>query len=746
MELFDTLHSDVVNINQDLNSLVKKGKSIPEMSGPSFEIWEKTCQSTEKQLSEEILRVAVVGAVKSGKSTFTNSLFKGDYLKRGAGIVTSIVTRVRRGLSLEATLCFKSWDEVNLDIEQALRLLPLLHEKPEHTSFDIRNEENRLNLDQSLQALGPDALLTDGFRNANSVLLSSYLKGYERVTSFVSLKAHDHQFKNGEFSKHLPFVGEDALAVYLNDVELEINTGDLAGDIEIADCQGSDSPNPLHLAMIQDYLLLTHLIVYVVSSRTGLRQADIRFLTIIKKMGLLENIVFVINCDFSEHETIANLNKLVTRIKEEISLIKTDPEIYCFSSLYHLFKIQKKPLSQRDKMRLEQWESEKAFIDFSESELTRFHSAFYHKLTTKRYALLINNHIERLGLLSVDLAHWAQLNKDILTSDGNKATLIIEKIKHHQEKMHQVETVIKSSFDGAVHFVKEELKATIAQFFNMQKGGIIERTLSFIEQYHLSLEQYDQFLTDKGFSNTLYRLFEEFKQAVDRFITEEVNPEIVRFIKEKEQWIGTYLCSVASPYDGIIRDTLMEYDQAMAAFGMDHKKSWSTKIEFQDVDQIRSSLGLRYPISITTLRYSARVKTEATLRLGLYKTVRVIKNLFKKPVLSKNEEGMRALKMGIHKIKRETKDAILSHFMDNKENIKFQYFFKLADAIADNCYRMLLGRFQMYTHNLSQLAEMINKKEIDRESIAHNLSEIAQSSVEISHRITRIKETTIEHL
>jgi GTPase SAR1 family protein len=347
MELFDTLHSDVLNINKDLHSLVNKGKKIPEMSDSSFAIWEKTCQSTEKQLSEEILHVAVVGAVKSGKSTFTNLLFKGDYVKRGAGIVTSIVTRVRQGQSLEATLCFKSWDEVNQDIDQALRLLPLVNENPENNPFDIRDEKNRLNLERSLQALGPDALVTDGFRNANSVLLSSYLKGYDRVKSFVSSKPHDHRFRNGEFSKHLPFVGEDALAVYLKDVELEINTGDLASDIEIADCQGSDSPNPLHLAMIQDYLLFTHLIVYVVSSRTGLRQADIRFLTIIKKMGLLENIVFVVNCDFSEHETIASLNKLVTRIKEEISLIKTDPEIYCFSSLYHLFKLLKNPLSPR---------------------------------------------------------------------------------------------------------------------------------------------------------------------------------------------------------------------------------------------------------------------------------------------------------------------------------------------------------------------------------------------------------------
>jgi len=746
MDIFSTLHNDVVKINQDLYSLIKQGRSITEMSDYSFDVWEKTCQSIEKQLSEEVLRVAVVGAVKSGKSTFTNYLFKGDYLKRGAGVITSIVTRVRRSQSLEAKLYFKSWNEINRDIEQALKLLPLLHRKPENAPFDLRDEQNRSDLEQILQALGPDALQADGYRNANSVLLSSYLKGYERVESFISLNTHVHRFKNDAFSKHLPFVSEDALAVYLDDVQLEINTGDMTSDVEIADCQGSDSPNPLHLAMIQDYLLFTHLIVYVVSSRTGLRQADIRFLTIIKKMGLLENIVFIINCDFSEHETIDSLNKLATRIKEEISLIKTDPEIYCFSSLYHLFKIQKNQLSQRDRMRLAQWESEKAFTDFSEGETARFNSAFHHKLTTKRYALLINNHIERLGILSTDLNHWAQLNKDILSSDGDKANMIIEKIKDHQEKMRQVETVIKSSLDGAVHYVKEELKSTITQFFNRTNTGVINLTLSFIERYHLPLQQYEQPLRDIGFTHTLYRVFEDFKQTIDKFITEEVNPEIIRFIKEKTKWVGTYLHSVSAPYDVIIRDTLTEYDLAMTAFGMNRKKNWSEKIEFQDVENIRSGLGLRYPISATILRYSTKVRTEATLRLGFYKIVRALKNALKKPVSNKNDEGMRALQDGIHRMKRETKDAVMSHFIDNRENIKFQYFFKLADATAENCHQMLLGRFQIYTGDLSQLAGMINRKELDRESTIHRIAEIVESSVGINHRIAELKRTAIQHL
>ena len=68
----------------------------------------------------------------------------------------------------------------------------------------------------------------------------------------------------------------------MNDVCLTLNAPEGFGEnLEIADCQGSDSPNPLHLAMIQDYLIQTHLLVYVLSSRTGVRQSDIKFLTLI---------------------------------------------------------------------------------------------------------------------------------------------------------------------------------------------------------------------------------------------------------------------------------------------------------------------------------------------------------------------------------------------------------------------------------------------------------------------------------
>ena len=325
MDTYNSLKDELLQVNRDILTLFSNAESIAGMSDHSFVDWQKTCDGIQKQISEEIIRVAFVGPVKSGKSSFINALFKGDYLKRGAGVVTSIVTRVRSGKLLQAKLLFKSWDEVNSDMEQALVLFPSLEWRTESDRFDIRRKKERIDLRNALDSLSAEHLISNGARNVNSVLLASYLKGYEKVKDMVSSDNMTSQYEEDLFSEHRTFVSDGDMAVYLRDVQLEIDSESIDSNIEIADCQGSDSPNPLHLFMIQDYLLITHLIIYVISSRTGLREADIKFLSMIKKMGIMDNILFVINCDFSEHESIEDLNALIEKVKEELSLIKPAP-------------------------------------------------------------------------------------------------------------------------------------------------------------------------------------------------------------------------------------------------------------------------------------------------------------------------------------------------------------------------------------------------------------------------------------
>ena len=72
------------------------------------------------------------------------------------------------------------------------------------------------------------------------LLLSLYLKGYDRFSEYISHDAGNAEFTGERFREHQEFAGEDSLAVYLKDIELEIDSRSLDSTIEIADCQGSD--------------------------------------------------------------------------------------------------------------------------------------------------------------------------------------------------------------------------------------------------------------------------------------------------------------------------------------------------------------------------------------------------------------------------------------------------------------------------------------------------------------------------
>ncbi|MBW2575265.1 MAG: dynamin family protein [Deltaproteobacteria bacterium] len=740
MDTYNSLKRELLQTNQDISALFSDAESITGMSVQSFADWQNTCSCIYKQMSEKIIRVAVVGPIKSGKSTFINSLFKGDYLKRGAGVVTSIITRVRRGKQLKAKLLFKSWDEVNSEIEQSLVLFPSSDWRTEKNRFDIRRKSERIDLEQALSSLSTEHLFTNYSPNINNVLLTSYIKGYEKVKDIISSDTMTSQYKDNIFTEHWDFVGDGSMAVYLRDIQLEIDSGVIDSNIEIADCQGSDSPNPLHLAMIQDYLILTHLIIYVISSRTGLREADIKFLSIIKKMGIMDNILFVINCDLSEHESINDLNALIEKVKEELSMIKPDPEIFSISALFNLFKVQNMNLSQKDSLRLAQWEKEKELTDFSNLETERFESFIYNKLTMGSYSLLLKNHLERLSVILSGMSHWILVNQNILTGDADSANEVIEKIKHHQKGMNQIKSMIKNTLDGSIQKIKNELKLEIDRYFDVRSGDLLNDIVEFVRSYKVPYQKYEENLKATGFSNTLYLIFQEFRQALDTYMAETINPEVIRFVREKENRIKEYLNSITGPFDVMVQDAIVEYNSMMGNLAINSSPKSLKGIALPDFDSIKDMTGLAFPPVVASMRYTAKIKTEAVMRLGFYTVVKFFKKLLKKPIQSKNEQEVLALKDGVLRMKRETEKSVVYHFKDYQENIKFQYIYKLIEAASNSLYEALTDRFRAYVADLSNIVELINNKLIDKQQASEILKEMEQTSIEIDGRINVIRE------
>jgi len=739
MDSYNYLKEEILKINQDILELISKAKSMPGMAETSFGDWEKTCQGLPDQMSEDMMRVAVVGPIKSGKSTFLNSMLKGDYLKRGAGVVTSIVTRVRSGDRLSAHLFFKSWDEVNAEMEQALVLFPSMDWRKNSSNFDIRSENERQQIQQALKSLSSDQLISHDTRNLNNVLLTSYIKGYDRVYDILSSDDTTRRYEEDTFAEHKAFVGNEDLAVYLKDVQLQIPSAGTDENIEIADCQGSDSSNPMHLAMIQDYLLLTHLIVYVISSRTGLRQADIQFLSMIKKMGILDNILFIINCDFSEHESMEELEILVKKVKEELALIKPDPEVYTFSALFNLFSSPQLTLSEKDQLRMQQWKTEEELTDFSVRETARFQSIFDLKLSGRRGAVLLQNHLERLNVVISGMDNWIGINRDILARDSESTREMKQKLKTHQERVDQMKAVLKTTVSGAVVKIRKKLNVDVNRFFDVHSGEIIKKIFTFIKDYKGLSEPVKGKADLSGVSRTMYLGYQDFKQSLDKFITEEINPEIIRFVKMQEKEIGTYFDTITRPYDAMISDAYDEYVRMMKKLGVSLNLEGQPKIELPDmVAQLQQS-GLNPPKLVTTMRYSARIKTAAILRLGVFSLQRNLKKILKKPAAKRAETFRQAIHGGTQQMKRETLKSVVEQLRDYRENLKFAFLLKLVEKFADNLSDLMIDRFRLFFTDLSAVADRLDSTKTDKQQVSKILAEMNQRAAEVRGSIAHVR-------
>ncbi|RUA00466.1 MAG: hypothetical protein DSY89_06525 [Deltaproteobacteria bacterium] len=731
----------ILDISEAFVSLLTRAETLPAKNNDVFFQWKTISRGILEKIKGETLRVAVVGSIKSGKSTFVNSLLEGEFLKRGAGVVTSIVTRVRKGETPAAKLYFKSWDDINAEIQRAIAIFPGESWKTDKFTFDLRREADRSDLRQALSELDTGHLIRQGELNADSVLLSSYLKGFDRVKDAVSSESRTQTYTGDAFHLHRQFSGDDSQAVYLRDIQLDVDAAILNDHLEIADCQGSDSPNPHHLAMIQDYLLTANLLIYVISSRTGLRRADIRFLSMIKKMGIMDNIIFVINCDFSEHDSLDGLQRLVENTDESLALICPEPEIFAFSSLYNLFLTTRETLSQKDHARMSQWELDPPLIDFSKEQTGQFDEALTRKLTRDRYSLLLKNHLGRIHLACEGFRRWVGIRRDLIDSDAGRIEMIMSRLSAQQQKSREMSAMIRTTLDGAVTRTQHKIRHDVDRFFDPSSGDLINGVVAFIRHHQTGSQFAGEELASTGFTTALYNLFQQFKNSVDQFMTTSVNPDIVRFVRDAERNIADTFNQIAKPFELMVHDAVVENNTALSDQGLTGTgvtveiEEWSRP----DLASVKSMSGLSLPSANAVMHYSARIKSDAMLRYGAYSMVKWFRKLFKKPDSPKNSEGLKALNDGMRRMKREIERSIKSQFIDYREHIKFQYLFKFIDCYANTVHDALVAHFASYQGGLSQVSDLVDNQSADKQKIIQTLDELQRESTQIAEQIDSLR-------
>jgi len=258
----------------------------------------------------------------------------------------------------------------------------------------------------------------------------------------------------------------------------------------------------------------------------------------------------------------------------------------------------------------------------------------------------------------------------------------------------------------------------------MPAEGMLGQTRAFINKYEISVEKYLDQLDSGGFSNTLYHVFQEFKQSVDTFMTRTINPELASFAGKSEDKVRNTFESVSRSFQTMASGDMDDLKSSMVNSDMEEEKLSLFRQSLMDLDSIKRIAGIKLPSSSATLKYSAKIRTEALVRLGLYSVTKLFKKVLKKPVKNEMEEQMKALADGFDLIKRETEKSIVFHFENYRENFKFQYISKLVDAASEYLRQRLMEKFRSYHSDISSLEKVMQKKGQDKEYMIQLLEEL----------------------
>ncbi|MEC7217594.1 MAG: dynamin family protein [SAR324 cluster bacterium] len=507
------------------SQLEKLAELLQWKDAPQLRHWQETLQHAEARLQQAKVRIAVLGAVKSGKSTLLNALLGADRLRRGAGILTSIVTRVQPGEISRAHLRFKSKSLLDRQFQAALAFLQSSDSSLPSCELDHASERQSVLHWLDEQPVAED---TSHFGEERA-FLRACLVGYSEAVGYLSNSTEVQTWSGEESYQHQAWVEQDARAVFLEALLLE-EPGWTWQGTEIADCQGSDSPNPLHFVQVQEYASRSNLLIYVISSRIGIRQADVRLLRNLHQLGLADQTIFVINLDLNEHEEQADVGRITEQILRDLRQCGWQQPHYFTLSALHLLLQRKLELTTREQKQLEFWQDHPVFHT-SANAWKIFQEELHLRLV----------HQQSQTLLAGEWSHWQRLHRQVSEFvERLQATLSAEnldweewqsELQHRQRYLRYHEQNLQHTLKGGEKKWRQHIDHGVRALFDRQEGKIWSSLERFLKQLELTSPK-------DNFSPNIQSMLwvQEVREQLLRWVVDEINvsllPEIARLRSE----------------------------------------------------------------------------------------------------------------------------------------------------------------------------------------------------------------------
>lgn len=689
--------------------------------------WAGHLDSVRDSLQESLVRVAVVGSVKSGKSTLINSLVGTDLLKRGAGIITAFITRIRSSEKREGWVELKSWSQVLDELNTAMHMLPVFQEEiGENDHWDVRRSKDRQRLKQLLEKMQTEWQQSRGQVDPNFILLNSYLEGYERLKENIGESVNRLVFEESSLNQHQSYVGEESQAVYIRDMELHYPVSWLGKELEIADCQGSDSPNPLHFALLQQYLLRSHFILYVISSRTGLREADFKLLDFIRTLRMFPQTFFVLNADLDSHPHQEDLDQLVERVRNELRWILPDPRVFAFSALYHLLEQQKDSAPERDRLRLDLWRGDLSLAQSTEKGFASFRERLADRISQQRTRVLLGSGLSRLGMVAGAISDRVHTQRGFMDQDLGNLKKSVKDLKKKQKVLRSTLGTLENAISGLRDSLRKELDEAVQRYFDLTYGPIVKDTLDIVDHYPVD-SQYLKSMTDpRQLLQQLHRFYMDFRQTLSRYLVEKVNLRIIEFAKEQEVFLQERLEHSSRAFWSLFTTALDDYRRELAKI----------RIELHPIEDLRVPDWIS-PGQNTPPPFSAFVDEEALgrgrllMKFGMGRLSGFfsgLKSRLEKWRDSSSEEPgeNRNIEEAIRLVKSETRSELIFSFRDYRQNFKYMYLFKLMEEGTQRLLEEFQARAEMTQPDLDGLLKQSELEGEKRESLLDLLRRIGR--------------------
>jgi len=707
-----------------LQELAQEWTSLFPQAVPQVEHWLKVLAQVQAHLAEDTCRLAVIGAVKSGKSTVINALVGQDLLRRGAGILTAMVTRVQPGPQPQAVLQFKEWGEINGELRRALGLLPNPRLLERAAPLDLQEAADRELLAQVLAETRGVEQWRNGSLDQNYLLLQSYLEGYPLLQG---LWPGDGVLKlaGPDLARHRELVTREATAVYLKDVLLTIPFPWAAQGVELGDCQGSDSPIPQHLTQVLSYLLKSDLALYVISSRVGLRQADLQFLGELKRVGLVPHILALLNLDLGEHTSFQELIRVRDRVLQELSLWQPQVRLYAFSALKLLLDRRRQRGENPDPREmafLAVWATDPDAAGFSDKEAARFEADLRPLLQELRSRRLAGGSLAQVRMVARGMREQLQLSRDLWQKGLGAVQEIEARLEARRQPLQAAMASLSQTLEGAGNRLKKELRRRVDHLLDWHAGPVAVALQEFIGKFQPQWEELTASGTPASFRPALYRMFREFAKGLAQLLTSEVNIILVEFIRAQEEWLLQELSHLWTPLFLALQEPLTLYYREIAELGL------SAAAPTLEVAAIPRPQGLEMPLLVLEPTPGWRFAREVWLRSGLGSLGRTWEALKQRLGLGGEQEPRRQLRRDLERaltsLKEWLREEVQVGLLDYRERLKFQYFFPLVDRWLQQQEAGLENTLGSLVGSLSGLTAAVHLEGGERQAQEQRLEEM----------------------